>query len=151
MNKVDYLKYINDYILEQRYNQIDEDFLEYEVIMASEKDIERVYNLVVEKNCTNFPLLENPHNSILLYLLGLTDEFDFSKQRSDMIDGAPPDVDIDHDALDREKAIEWCVDYWGRERVANIITHGTFKPKSLARSYYRIHEGDNEELNELLK
>jgi DNA polymerase-3 subunit alpha len=151
LNKVDYLKYINDYILEQRYNQIDEDFLEYEVIMASEKDIERVYNLVVEKNCTNFSLLENPHNSILLYLLGLTDEFDFSKQRSDMIDGAPPDVDIDHDALDREKAIEWCVDYWGRERVANIITHGTFKPKSLARSYYRIHEGDNEELNELLK
>lgn len=152
MNKVDYLKYINNYINEQRYNQIDEDFLEYEVVMASNQDIERIYNLLIEKNSiSNVELLPNPHNSILLYTLDLTDEFDFSKERSDMIDGAPPDVDIDHDALDREKAIEWCVDYWGRERVANIITHGTFKPKSLARSYYRIHEGDNEELNNLLK
>ena len=59
-------------------------------------------------------------------------------------------VDIDHDALDREKAIQWCIDYWGRERVANIITHGTFKPKSLARSYYRITEEDQKDLNDLL-
>lgn len=152
MNRVDHLKYINDYIDESRYKLIDEDFLEYEVIMASDEDIKRIYNLVVEKksysDLKDFP---NPHNSILLYVLNLTDEFDFSKSRSDMIDGAPPDVDIDHDALDREKAIQWCVDYWGREKVANIITHGTFKPKSLARSYYRIHEGDNDELNDLLK
>lgn len=59
-------------------------------------------------------------------------------------------VDIDHDALDREKAIQWCIDYWGRDRVANIITHGTFKPKSLARSYYRITEEDQKDLNDLL-
>ena len=152
MSRIDSLKYINNYIDDNRYNQIDEDFLEYEVVMASDQDIDRIYNLIIEKNCTKtWQQLPNPHNSILLYVLNLTDDFDFTKSRSDMIDGAPPDVDIDHDALDREKAIEWCVDYWGRERVANIITHGTFKPKSLARSYYRIHEGDNEELNELLK
>lgn len=153
MTRIDSLKYINNYIDDSRYNQIDEDFLEYEVVMASDQDIDRIYNLIIEKkNCSHtWQQLPNPHNSILLYVLNLTDIFDFVKLRSDMIDGAPPDVDIDHDALDREKAIEWCVDYWGRERVANIITHGTFKPKSLARSYYRIHEGDNEELNELLK
>ena len=68
-----------------------------------------------------------------------------------MINGSAPDVDIDHDALDREKAIEWCVDYWGRDNVANIITHGTFKPKSLARSYYRITEGNMDDLDDLLK
>ena len=36
------------------------------------------------------------------------------------------------------------------DNVANIITHGTFKPKSLARSFYRITEGPQEHLNELL-
>ena len=57
---------------------------------------------------------------------------------------------MDFSALDREKAVDWCVDYWGRDNVANIITHGTFKPKSLARSFYRITEGPQEDLNELL-
>jgi DNA polymerase III subunit alpha len=150
------LKYINNYILEQRYNQIDEDFLEYEVVMISDSDLERIEDLlrdkerVSESSLHDWDKLDNPHNSILLYVTGLTDAFDFSKARSDMIDGAPPDVDIDHDALDREKAIQWCIDYWGRERVANIITHGTFKPKSLARSFYRITEGNNDDLGELL-
>lgn len=141
------LKFINNYIDEKRYNQIDEDYLEYEVRMASDADIVRILNLCIDPSGP----IPNPHNSILLYITGLTDQFDFTKARSDMIGGAPPDIDLDHDALDREKAIEWCVDYWGREKVANIITHGTFKPKSLARSFYRIHEGDQDELTELLK
>ena len=152
MDRIESLKYINKYILEDRYNQIDEDFLEYEVVMASDEDIHRIHNLVIDKNCyPSWKIQPNPNNSILLYTLGLTDIFDFQKGRSNMIGGAPPDIDLDHDALDREKAIEWCVDYWGRDKVANIITHGTFKPKSLARSFYRIHEGENEDLYELLK
>ena len=39
----------------------------------------------------------------------------------------------------------------GRDNVANIITHGTFKPKSLARGYYRVTEENSNDLNELLK
>lgn len=152
MQRVENLKFINQYIIESRYLQVDEDYLEYEVVMATDLDVDRIFKLLVDKtSAPDWSQIKNPNNSILLYVTGLTDEFDHTKQRSNMIDGAPPDVDIDHDALDREKAIQWCIDYWGRERVSNIITHGTFKPKSLARSYYRIHEGDGEELNELLK
>lgn len=146
-----YLKFIDENIIDLRYDQVDSDYLEYEVSMASLEDIESIYYVLVEKkSSSNWNPWPNPHNSILLYITGITDEFDFEKQRSNMIDGAPPDVDIDHDALDREKAIQWCIDYWGRERVANIITHGTFKPKSLARSFYRITEGDNDDLSNLL-
>lgn len=149
----EYLKIINDFISEERYFQVDSDYLEYEVKMASEKDLERVaFTCLAKKDYPNtFIPLENPHNSILLYISHLSDSFDFNKSRSDMIGGAPPDIDIDHSALDREEAIQWCIDYWGRERVANIITHGTFKPKSLARSFYRITEGDNDNLSDLLK
>lgn len=151
MGKVLDLQLIDEHIDDRRYAQVDSDYLEYEVSMSSEEDISRIVYLLIQKQTSELPLLPNPHNSILLYVTCLTDDFDFKKSRSNMIGGAPPDIDLDHDALDREKAIEWCVDYWGREKVANIITHGTFKPKSLARSFYRIHEGDQDDLTELLK
>ena len=142
----DVLKKIDPYIDLERYSQIDPDYFKQEVIMASYEDLHRI-----QASLSNNLFYEsNPHNSILLYLTKLTDDFDFNKARSNTTGGAPPDVDLDHDALDREKAIQWCIDYWGRERVANIITHGTFKPKSLARSYYRITEKDQSDLNDLL-
>lgn len=144
--KIELLKKIENSVLNERRESVDPDFLQQEVLMSTIDDLERIraslYNkLFFEKN---------PYNSILLYITGLTDHFDFTKARSDTTGGAPPDVDIDHDALDREKAIQWCIDYWGRDKVANIITHGTFKPKSLARSYYRITEKDQQDLNDLL-
>lgn len=60
-------------------------------------------------------------------------------------------IDIDFDALDRTKAIDWVVENWGRDKVANIITHGTFKPKSIARSFYRVTEGSSKDMSDLLK
>lgn len=152
-NKKWLLNEIKSFVIEERLELVDYDFMMYEINMMSEKDLDLVLascNMVDDRNIRiKFP--SNPHNSIILYITGCTDEFDFTKARSNMINGSAPDIDIDHDALDREKAIEWCVDYWGRDNVANIITHGTFKPKSLARSYYRITEGNMEDLDDLLK
>lgn len=145
------LRYIHQHLIEDRLDSVDQDYLEYEVTMVSDQDILRISDCITALSTNSMSKLPNPHNSILLYVVGLTDEFDFQKSRSDMIGGAPPDIDIDHDALDREEAIQWCVDYWGRDKVANIITHGTFKPKSLARSFYRITEGNQEDLADLLK
>lgn len=144
--KLELLKKIEASVIDSRRDSIDEDYLHQEVVMSSVQDLERIRASIYNK----LSFETNPHNSILLYITGLTDAFDFQKARSDTSGGAPPDVDIDHDALDREKAIQWCIDYWGREKVANIITHGTFKPKSLARSYYRITEKDQQDLNDLL-
>ena len=146
-NRKSNVEMIDQYIINERYDQVDKDYLSFEIKMTTNEDLQRICDLLSKE----IKFLKNPHNSILLYITNITDIFDFKKARSDMIGGAPPDIDIDHDALDREKAIEWCVDYWGRENVANIITHGTFKPKSLARSFYRITEGSNDDLNELLK
>ncbi len=151
------LKYIDNHIIDERLNQVDSDYLEFEVKMSNLQDLKKISDCLYGRDAFGYknvklPIFEeNPYNSILLYITGLTDIFDFKKERSDTIDGSPPDIDIDHDALDRETAIQWCTDYWGEDKVANIITHGTFKPKSLARSYYRITEKDSEDLNELLK
>ena len=139
---------LNNFYIKERLSQIDPDFLEYEQDFISKDDLELIITLLNTKSKVK---LANPHNSIILYCLGLTDEFDFSKARSNTIDGSPPDIDIDFDALDRHLAIDWVVEKWGRDNVANIITHGTFKPKSLARGYYRVTEKDSTDLNELLK
>ena len=140
------LKYIDSKIINSRYDEIDTDYLDYECKMSSIEDLENIKYLLNH----GIRSLENPHNSILLYITGISDIFDKDKGRSNMIEGSPPDIDLDFSALDREKAVDWCIDYWGRDNVANIITHGTFKPKSLARSFYRITEGPQEDLNELL-
>ena len=122
---------------------VDEDFLVFEEEMISPRDQDLISSLLSNSDKEKIKT-DNPYNSIILYVTGITDTFDFSKARSDTIGGSPPDIDIDFDAIDRTKAIDWVVEHWGRENVANIITHGTFKPKSLARAYYRVTEGNSQ-------
>ena len=144
------MKELSKFYLSDRLTKVDQDFLSYEEEMINDRDKSVILDLLYNNETTPIKL-ENPHNSILLYLCGLTDKFDFAKARSDTIGGSPPDIDIDFDALEREKAIAWVVENWGRDNVANIITHGTFKPKSLARAFYRVTEGSTKDLSEILK
>ena len=137
--------------ISERVSEVDNDFLSFEEDMLSSADKESILSLLFLLQNNQKIKLPNPHNSIILYICGLTDEFDFYKARSNTVGGSPPDIDIDHDALDRDAAIQWVVEKWGRDQVANIITHGTFKPKSLARSFYRVTEGNTQDLNEILK
>lgn len=141
-------KKLKNFYISDRLCKVDEDFLSYEEDFIPQKDLDLILSLLQADSKIK---LNNPHNSIILYITCLTDEFDFNKARCDTIDGSPPDIDIDFDAIDRDKAIDWVVEKWGRDNVANIITHGTFKPKSLARGFYRVTEGNNDHLNELLK
>ena len=134
------LNQIKKYYSQERFKSIDNDFLEYEEEMAQEQDLETILNLLKSKK-QNLP---NPHNSIILYVSSLSNDFDFNKARCNTIDGSPPDIDIDFDAQERHKAIDWVVKTWGRDNVANIITHGTFKPKSLIKGYYRVTEEEKD-------
>ncbi|HIA12427.1 MAG TPA: DNA polymerase III subunit alpha, partial [Flavobacteriales bacterium] len=49
-----------------------------------------------------------------------------------------PDIDIDFDDDGRQKVIDWVVDKYGRERVAQIITYGTMAAKSSIRDVARV-------------
>jgi DNA polymerase-3 subunit alpha len=60
-------------------------------------------------------------------------------------------IDIDYDALERQKAIDWVVNKWGRECVANIITHGTLKPKSLTKKYFKVTEDTSGAMYDILE
>jgi DNA polymerase-3 subunit alpha len=135
---------INEFYVPDRQAQVDQDFLSFEEDMITDEDLDLI-KTSLELGITQLP---NPHNSVLLYITGLSDIFDFEKARANTIDGTPPDIDIDFDSRDREKAIDWVVRNWGQERVANIVTHQTFKPKGLIRRYQAVNE---EPLGNLIK
>ena len=77
-----------------RLTQVDQDFLSFEEDMIAADDLQTISDLVDIQASG----LANPHNSVLLYVTGITNQFDFTKGRSDTIDGTPPDIDIDFDA-----------------------------------------------------
>lgn len=138
---------IRSHYLPNRLAQIDKDFLSFEEDLSTEEDlalVEKAYHKRIK-----FP--DNPHNSVMLYVLGLTDRFNFQKARANTVGGSPPDIDIDFEALGRDRAVDWVVNEWGRMRVANIMTQGTFKPKSLTRRYFKITGGDESVMREILR
>lgn len=44
--------------------------------------------------------------------------------------GSAPDIDTDFHTEGREEVVQYCIDKYGEENVANIITFGTFKARS---------------------
>jgi len=124
--------------IENRVSSVDKDYLEFEELMITLSDLELIA-FALDKGLSTLP---NPFNSILLYVSGLSREFDFRKERSDTIEGSPPDVDLDYDTTGRSMVIEWAQKEWGYDKTAYVGTVGTYKPKSMIRDYYRITEGD---------
>ena len=134
----------------ERIEQTDPDFLEFEEEKISGEDLNLVLRLL--KNKREYEgKLDNPHNSIILYITELSDQFDFEKARGDMIDGSPPDVDLDISPLRRMELIDWLIEHRGRENTAQIGTYGTFKPRSIVRRYCSIREKSDTWTAELLK
>ncbi len=144
------LSEIRSHYIKDRVKTVDQDFLMFEETQTSKEDMELLLKVLSGPGMVRGKL-PNPYNSILLYVTGLTDLFDYQKGRSDTIGGAPPDIDMDFSALDADKATEWLVDHWGRENVANVMARGTFKPKSIVKKYYTATEESKSELETLLK
>ena len=62
-----------------------------------------------------------------------------------------PDIDMDFDDEGRERVIEYVIDKYGRERVAQIITYGSMAAKSSIRDAARVMELPLNQANDLAK
>lgn len=62
-----------------------------------------------------------------------------------------PDIDIDFDDEGRQRVIDWVVDKYGRNQVAQIITYGTMAAKSSIRDVSRVMELPLNEADQLAK
>ena len=62
-----------------------------------------------------------------------------------------PDVDIDFDDVGREKVINYVIEKYGREQVAQIVTYGMLGGKSAIKDAARVLELELAEANKLAK
>lgn len=56
------------------------------------------------------------------------------------VPGSAPDVDTDFHTEGREEVVQYCVEKYGKENVANIITFGTFKAKRAFKAMSTIYK-----------
>ena len=132
MNTIEFIK---SKFQAERVESIDKDYLEYELNFAKKIDLEKIENLL-NSNCK----ISNPHNSILLYVTGLTDEFDFIKARVDTAEGTPADIDVDFAPSGRMHVRNYILQTYGKDYVAQIGAIGTHGMKSSVHDFFRIKE-----------
>ncbi len=51
---------------------------------------------------------------------------------------SPPDVDVDIQDTRRDEVIQYCIDKYGKDRVANIVTFGTMAARAAVRDVARV-------------
>jgi DNA polymerase III subunit alpha len=64
---------------------------------------------------------------------------------------SPPDIDIDFDDIGRQQVIDFVVEQYGRENVAQIVTYSTMKAKTSIRDVGRILGVPLTEVNRISK
>ncbi|RPF55365.1 DNA polymerase III subunit alpha [Aquisalibacillus elongatus] len=94
--------------------------------------------------------------SIVAYLLGIIEvdplkygllfERFLNPERRQM-----PDIDIDFSDYRRDEVIQYVSRKYGRERVAQIMTFGTFQARSIIRELSKVFEIEKDQLTYLLK
>jgi len=64
---------------------------------------------------------------------------------------SPPDIDIDFDDYGRQAVIDYVVEQYGRQNVAQIVTYGTMKAKTSIRDVGRVLGVPLQEVNRISK
>lgn len=64
---------------------------------------------------------------------------------------SPPDIDIDFDDFGRQAVIDYVVEQYGRNNVAQIVTYGTMKAKTAIRDVGRVLGVPLQEVNRISK
>jgi len=64
---------------------------------------------------------------------------------------SPPDIDIDFDDTGRQEVIDYVIEEYGRQNVAQIVTYGTMKAKTAIRDVGRVLGVPLQEVNRITK
>lgn len=99
----------------------------------------------------NVRFSENENNLLVVYLLGLCDEFDINKDPN-YFQGEFPDIDVDYLPIIQDYLRnDFCPKAFGRENVVNIGNYGTFGIKSALLDMARVHGADRDEIQVITK
>ncbi len=106
------------------------------------------------KDCT--VLRGSAANSMTFFNIGVSDldpiKYDLHFQRFLNEDRAsPPDADLDFGWDEREKALEYLVNKWGRDRVAITCTTNHFRRRAAFRETAKVFGYSEEQVTQILK
>ena len=150
----------------KRYGEITQDIrerIEHELAIINEMDFAG-YFLIVQDFTTEArnrgvfvgPGRGSAAGSLVAYCLGIINidplEYDLLFERflnPERV--SPPDIDIDFDDSGRQEVIDYVVEKYGREKVAQIVTYGTMKAKTAIRDVGRVLGVPLQEVNRIAK
>lgn len=116
-----------------------------------ELDCQGGFDYFIDLYNSNCKVKTNIHNLLVVWALGLNDEFDVDKEFAyDM--GESPDVDLDFMPKIKDYLKdEWVVKEFGRENVCSISTYGTLGIKNSTLDMARVHGINHEEAQAVTK
>ncbi len=149
----DYLYHLSFEKAREKYKEITaeiEERLEYELRVIREMGFAGYFLIVQDfieaarkQNVRVGPGRGSAAGSAVAYVIGITDidpikynllfERFLNPERISM-----PDIDIDFDDVGRQKVIDYVVDKYGKNQVAQIITYGTMASRSSVRDVGRV-------------
>lgn len=165
-NQDDYLRFLAFQGAEKRYGEITEQIrerLDFELSVIKESGYPGYFLIVQDFTSTARemgvwvgPGRGSAAGSAVAYCLGITNidpiKYDLLFERflnPERI--SMPDIDIDFDDRGRQKVIDYVVDKYGQNQVAQIITYGTMAAKSSVRNVARVLDLPLDEADSLAK
>jgi len=149
----DYLRHMTFEGAKKRYGEITQDITErinQELAIINKMDFAG-YFLITQDFTTEArkrdvfvgPGRGSAAGSVVAYCLGI---INIDPMRHDLLFErflnpervSPPDIDIDFDDSGRQEVIDYVVEEYGRQNVAQIVTYGTMKAKTAIRDVGRV-------------
>lgn len=165
-SQADYMRYLVYEGAKKRYKEISQDIvdrIELELNTIFQSKFEG-YFLVIEDFLTEARRMDvsvgpgrgSAAGSVVAYCLGITqvDPIEYGLLFERFLNPERvsfPDIDIDFEDAGRQKVLDYVVEKYGRNNVAQIITYGTMKEKMAIRDVARVLEVPIVETNVLAK
>lgn len=164
--EMEYLRHLTYKGAERRYGEISEivrERLDFELSVIEQSGYPG-YFLIVQDFTTTArdmgvwvgPGRGSAAGSAVAYCLGITNidpiEYDLLFERflnPERI--SMPDIDIDFDDVGRQKVIDYVVEKYGRNQVAQIVTYGTMAAKMSIRDVGRVMNVPLDQVNNIIK
>lgn len=165
-NQSDYMRYLVYEGAKKRYKELSQDIIdrvELELKTIFDSKFEG-YFLVIEDFLTEARKMDvsvgpgrgSAAGSVVAYCLGITqvDPIEYGLLFERFLNPERvsfPDIDIDFEDAGRQKVLDYVLEKYGRNNVAQIVTYGTMKEKMAIRDVARVLEVPILETNALAK
>jgi len=149
MNKLHYIQYLCEQALIVKGLQEDQKYIQRLERELTNIDVQSLQDYVLNLLEKNAKIDE--HNSLVYYLLGLTNKDPIDKELEVKKQASFPDIDSDFSVNEREDVIKYFMNKYGHDHVAPIGSYGQMKIKSVIRDIARIYDIDLSDTNAVAK